>query len=77
MFADADGALFVPLEAVGAVVVLAAEIADTERRQADLVREGVTLRDQLDFATYRRRRDEDPTFTFRDHLRGIGGEIEE
>lgn len=77
MFADADGAVFVPLDVVRAVVELAAEIAETERRHAERARDGVTLRDQLDFATYRRRRAQDPTFTFRDHLREIGGEIEE
>jgi regulator of RNase E activity RraA len=77
VFADADGAVFVPLDVVRAVVELAAEIAETERRHAERARDGVTLRDQLDFATYRRRRAQDPTFTFRDHLREIGGEIEE
>jgi regulator of RNase E activity RraA len=49
VFADADGAVFVPLDVVRAVVELAAEIAETERLHAERARDGVTLRDQLDF----------------------------
>jgi 4-hydroxy-4-methyl-2-oxoglutarate aldolase len=41
------------------------------------MRAGTTLRAQMDFASYLARRATDPSYTFRVHLRGIGGEIEE
>ena len=36
-----------------------------------------TLRDQLQFSSYRAKRASDPSYTFRAHLREIGGAIEE
>lgn len=41
------------------------------------MREGETLRQQTAFDEYLARRDADPAYTFRRHLRGIGGAIEE
>lgn len=73
---DEDGILFVPLARVDEVLETAAAIATTERRQAALIRDGRTLRDQVGFADYLAARAADPTLTFRDHLRGVGGEIE-
>jgi hypothetical protein len=49
----------------------------TERRQASEVRAGRTLREQLRFDEYIARRRSDPSYTFRVHLREIGGAIEE
>ena len=40
-------------------------------------RAGETLRDQTAFATYLTRRAADPTYTFRHHLRRVGGAVEE
>jgi len=76
VFADDDGVLFVPLARVDELLKIAAGIATTERRQADLIRSGTSLRDQVRFADYLAARASDPTITFRDHLRGVGGEIE-
>jgi len=77
VFADADGVLFVGMEHAPAVLEAARGIWRTERMQADLVRRGTSLREQLRLKEYLDRRAADPKHTFRDHLRGIGGEIEE
>ncbi len=73
---DEDGVLFVPLGRVDEVLATAEGIASTERRQAALIREGTTLRDQVRFDDYLAARAADPALTFRDHLRRVGGEIE-
>jgi len=77
VFGDDDGVIFVPLAHVDDVLTLAEGIRDKERRQADLVREGRTLRDQLGFAGFLARRAENPSLTFREHLRRVGGAVEE
>ncbi|MFJ5550874.1 RraA family protein [Streptomyces sp. NPDC093225] len=77
VFADADGVLFVAADRVAAVLETARGIHDTEREQARLIRAGRTLRDQTDFTGYLERRAADPSYTFRAHLRRIGGAIEE
>lgn len=56
---------------------LAETIRDTERRQAERVRAGVSPRSQVQFDTYLARRQQTPSLTFRDHLRAVGGAIEE
>jgi hypothetical protein len=48
-----------------------------ERQQAQDIRAGIRLRDQLRFGEYLARRAEDETYTFRRHLREIGGAVEE
>ncbi len=77
VLADDDGVVVVPFDRAGELTELAAAIRDTERRQADLVHAGTTLRDQLRFADYLARRRTEPDLTFRAHLRSIGGAIEE
>jgi len=77
VFADDDGVLFVPLERVTEVRAVARAIFATERAQADRVRAGETLRDQLRFREYLARRGTDPGYSFRAHLRGLAGAIEE
>lgn len=76
VFGDEDGVLFVPLDRVDQVFEVAAGIAATEGRQADLIRGGTSLRQQVRFGDYLAARAADPTLTFRDHLRNVGGEIE-
>jgi len=73
---DDDGVLFVPADRAGEAFALAETIRDTERRQADHIRAGVSLRDQVRFGAYLARRQEEPALTFRDHLRAVGGAIE-
>ncbi|MCP3991384.1 MAG: RraA family protein [Actinomycetia bacterium] len=77
VFADDDGAVFVALAVLEEVLATAAAIGARERTQADLVRAGTSLRDQLRFDDYLKARSTDPSYTFRQHLRAIGGAIEE
>jgi regulator of RNase E activity RraA len=76
-FGDDDGVLFVAAERVAEVLATAQQISETEREQAHRIRNGETLRQQTDFDRYLARRATDPTYTFRQHLRQIGGAIEE
>jgi regulator of RNase E activity RraA len=73
---DEDGVLFLPAASADEVFAAAETIRGTERRQADLIRAGRTLRAQVKFDVYLARRTETPSLTFREHLRAVGGEIE-
>ena len=77
VFADEDGAVFVSSHHAEEVVSTALEIGDRERKQAELLRKGVNLREQLHFDEFLRKRTSNPLFSFREHLREIGGAIEE
>jgi regulator of RNase E activity RraA len=74
---DSDGVLFLPASQAAGICALAETVRDTERRQAARIRNGTTLRSQLAFDAYLARRAEDPSLGFREHLRTIGGAIEE
>ncbi|MEV0005437.1 RraA family protein [Micromonospora sp. NPDC050980] len=75
--ADDDGVLFVPADAAGELFDLAGSIRDTERRQADRISGGESLRGQVRFGDYLAARAADPAVTFRAHLRAVGGAVEE
>jgi regulator of RNase E activity RraA len=77
VFGDDDGVLFVAAERAEEVLAAAHRIWQTEREQARRMRAGETLRRQTAFDDYVARRDADPSYTFRRHLRRIGGAIEE
>lgn len=77
VFADDDGAVFVPAARADEVLRAARAIWEVERVQADKVRGGETLRRQTSFEDYLARRAEDPSYSFRQHLRAVGGAIEE
>ncbi|QGN48708.1 RraA family protein [Micromonospora sp. WMMD558] len=77
VLADDDGVLFVPAARAEEVSATAERIRRTERVQAQRIRAGETLREQTAFAEYLARRDADPGYTFRAHLRRVGGAIEE
>ena len=77
VFADDDGAVFVPRARLGKILQTAHGIWATERAQADGVRTGRTLGEQLRLADYLKARPANPALTFRQHLRGIRGAIEE
>ncbi|GGQ13673.1 RraA family protein [Streptosporangium pseudovulgare] len=74
---DDDGVLFIPGDRAGELLTLAEAIRDTERRQADRIRGGDTLREQVRFGAFLAGRRQNPSLTFRDHLRAVGGAIEE
>ncbi len=74
--ADDDGVLFLPLERADELFTIAEGIRDTERQQAQRIAAGSTLRDQVRFGEYLAARESNPALTFREHLRGVGGEIE-
>jgi regulator of RNase E activity RraA len=76
VFADEDGVLFVALDQVDEVLRTARGISETERAQAARTQRGETLRQQTKFDDYLLRRGQDPDYTFRAHLRAIGGAIE-
>ena len=77
VFADADGVLFAPLQQVEEILSTAHGIWQKERRQAQEIQAGKKLRDQLQFEEYLTKRATDKAYTFRQHLRSIGGAIEE
>jgi len=59
------------------IFALAETIRDTERRQAERIGAGVSMRSQLQFSAYLAKREKTPALSFRDHLRAVGGAIEE
>lgn len=77
MLADDDGVLFVPGDRASDLLSFAETIRDTERRQAERMTTGESLRSQLRFADYLSKRQRTPSLTFRDYLRSVGGAIEE
>jgi regulator of RNase E activity RraA len=77
VIADADGVIFIPEARLEEIVAGAAKIRDTERQQASAVAAGRSLRDQLQLRDYVQRRQREPDYTFRRHLRKIGGAVEE
>ncbi|MFB9446409.1 RraA family protein [Dactylosporangium vinaceum] len=76
VLADDDGVLFLHAADLG-VLEQARAIRETERAQAAGIAAGQTLRRQTAFADFLDRRRADPQYTFRQHLRRIGGAIEE
>ncbi|WP_052663777.1 hypothetical protein [Psychromicrobium lacuslunae] len=77
VFADDDGAIFIPISAAATVFDAAEKIRDTERAQAELIRQGHSLRSQVGFSEYLTARASRPELTFREHLRSVGGAIEQ
>jgi regulator of RNase E activity RraA len=77
ILADDDGVIVVPDDGFDALLSVAHGIREKERAQATAIKKGKSLREQLGFEEYRRLRDKDPAYSFRDHLRAIDGAIEE
>jgi len=74
---DDDGVLFLPAARAGELFDIAEQIRDTERGQAERMREGRSLREQVAFESYLAERSKNPGLTFREHLRSVSGAIEE
>lgn len=77
VFADADGVLFVEESHIGDVLRIAHEIYEKERQQIKKLQAGQSLRQQLQFAEYLTQHAENPNYTFKEHLRAIGGAMQE
>jgi 4-hydroxy-4-methyl-2-oxoglutarate aldolase len=77
VFADADGVLFASAQTIEEILSTAQSIWERERKQAQEIQAGKKLRQQLQFDEYLARRSADETYTFRQHLRTIGGAIEQ
>lgn len=76
IFADIDGIVVVARAEVGRVVNAARDIAARELAQAARLLKGERLHSQLQLPQYLARRQSDPSYTFRDHIRSLGGAIE-
>ena len=76
VFADDDGVVVVSAGDVSRVIDAARDIAQREGAQAVRLMKGELLRQQLDLEKYVSRRQADPDFTFREHLKSFGGAIE-
>jgi len=74
---DEDGVVFVPADRVDELFDLAESIRDTEHAQADAIRAGRSLREQVRFTEFLTARAANPDLTFRQHLRAVRGAIEE
>jgi len=77
VIADADGVIFVSSDRLAEVIDAADKVRATERRQADEMRRGRSLRELTSFKQYLARRAVDPDYGFREHLRSVGGAVEE
>jgi 4-hydroxy-4-methyl-2-oxoglutarate aldolase len=77
VFGDADGVVFISSDQADEVLATARKIRQTEREQARRIQAGDTLRQQTAFEDYLARRAAEPSYTFRRHLRRVGGAIEE
>ena len=77
VFADDDGCVFILPQHADDLLSTAHHIWQRERRQAEAIRNGRSLGEQLEFAQYMQKRAADRSYTFREHLRKISGAIEE
>jgi 4-hydroxy-4-methyl-2-oxoglutarate aldolase len=76
VFADRDGAIFVAQSMLAPVLAASREIWKTERRHAQRVTDGVSLRQQFDFDEYLQRRRASPAYSFREYLKSRRHAIE-
>jgi 4-hydroxy-4-methyl-2-oxoglutarate aldolase len=67
--ADANGVLFLPKERLAEVVAAATIYRETEARQLQAMREGRSYRTQTRFKEYLTRREREPGYGFRQHLK--------
>ena len=76
LFADEDGVVVVATRELERIVETAKDIASREGAQAARLLKGELLRAQFDLEKYVSRRNADPSYSFREHLKGFGGAIE-
>jgi 4-hydroxy-4-methyl-2-oxoglutarate aldolase len=73
---DEDGVVFALLQDIEDIISLARKIAETEQRQAENIKKGKTLSQQIKFDEYLKNRSKNSAYTLREHLQKIGGAIE-
>ena len=73
---DDDGVVFALLKDVEEIISLARKISETEKRQAENIKNGKTLSQQIKFADYLKDRSKNSAYTLREHLQKIGGAVE-
>ena len=76
VFVDDDGVVVVATRDLDRIVETARDIAAREGAQAVRLLKGELLRTQFDLERYVSKRNSDPSYTFREHLKGFGGAIE-
>lgn len=76
VLADDDGVVAVAAAELDRVVETARDIATREGAQAARLLKGELLKTQFDLDRYVARRNSDPSYTFREHLKSFGGAIE-
>lgn len=76
VFADDDGVVFVAAAELPRVLAAAQDIAVREQSHAERLGAGERLSTQFRLAEYLETRRENAAFTFRDHLKRLGGAIE-
>jgi regulator of RNase E activity RraA len=76
VIADQDGVVAVDLADWPRIRKEADAIRGREAEQARRVEAGLSLRQQFKFDDFLERREREPAYAFRDHLRRVGGEIE-
>lgn len=76
-FIDQDGAVFVETKYVDQVIEVAKAIREREVKQANAAANGTSLRDQFRFDEFLKKRSNNSSLTFREHLRGVMSSIEE
>ncbi len=76
VFGDDDGVVFALLQDIDDIISVARTIAKTEKQQAENIKAGKTLSQQFKFDAYLKKRSKNPSYTFREYLKEIGGAIE-
>ncbi|MHA2251851.1 MAG: RraA family protein [Candidatus Kariarchaeaceae archaeon] len=77
VFADDDGVIFVAEAHLESTLDIATSVRTQERMQAQKISDGENMRKQLQFEKFMEKKQMNPNYTFREHLREIGGAIEE
>jgi regulator of RNase E activity RraA len=77
VLADGDGAVFAPIDRAEELLEVGRSILRVESEQAERVEAGTMLREQMRFSDYLAERARESSYTFREHLRRLGAEVEE
>lgn len=76
VFGDDDGVVFALLQDLEDIISVARTIAEIEQSQAENIKNGKTLSHQFKFDEYVKKRSKNQSYSFREHLKKIGGAIE-